>query len=196
MRPSLAKQREGEILEAIEECVREVGVAGLTTKQIAEKSGYSRSHIRHYLGNKDEQLKALIGLYTERYASSLKDLVRDAHPQDRREVVVRELFGDTWLVTRPDDDVVLDQLNAYSSANPDDVPSLAPMYLRIVAIVAESLDGVVDDDSAQQRGRLVVSFAYGVASMLRLGVIDHATALAEARALMLLEPQDTVSARP
>lgn len=187
MRPSLAKEREAEMLAAVEVCIREVGIAGLTTQLVAERSGYSRSHIRHYLGNKDELLQALVSHYTERYASSLDDLVRSAPEAEQREVVIRELFGDTWQDLGEEDDLVLDQLNAYASASPT-APSLAPMYARIGAVVAMTLEGAgLHAADAERRAQLVVAFAYGVSSMLRLGLIDKWSAMQHARSLMLLD---------
>lgn len=188
MRPSLAVQRESEILDAIEACIREVGIGGLTTGLIAEKSGYSRSHIRHYLGNKADQLQALVNLYTERYAGCLEELVLGAPTESQRDLVVRELFGDTWQISRPDDDIVLDHLNAYASTTNPDSPSLAPMYSRIVQLVAHTLEPhMAETTLAVQRAQLVVSLAYGVTSLLRLGIIDRENALQHARALMLLD---------
>lgn len=187
MRPSLATERESQILDALEACVREVGIGGLTTQLIAEKSGLSRSHIRHYLGNKADQLKALVMLYTERYASSLERLVDTAESEDRREVVIRELFGDTWQDLGQDDDLVLDALNAYAASSPD-APSLAPMYDRIGEVVARTLHEAGSSPAeARTQAQLMVAFAFGVSSMHRLGLIDQQAALRHARRLMLLE---------
>lgn len=186
MRPSLAKVREEEILLAVEACIREVGIAGLTTQLVAAKSGFSRSHIRHYLGNKDDLLIALVHHYTDRYANSLQSLVEEVAADEQREVVIRELFGDTWQDLGEEDDLVLDQLNAYASASPD-TPSLAPMYTRIAQVVAGTLEVAGEAPAeADRRARTVVAFAYGVSTMLRLGVIDRQMALSYARDLMLL----------
>lgn len=188
MRPSLAATREAEILEAIEACIIEVGIGGLTTQRIAEKSGYSRSHIRHYLGNKNDQLQALVKVYSDRYASSLEDLIACTPRAEQRELVLRELFGDTWFVSRPDDDIVLDHLNAYASSNPKSEVTLAPMYDRIVEVIANTLSDVLGHDAALERARIVVTFAYGASSMIGLGVMAPEAAHAYGRLLLELPP--------
>lgn len=188
MRPSLAATREAEILEAIEACIIEVGIGGLTTQRIAEKSGYSRSHIRHYLGNKDDQLQALVKVYSDRYARSLEELVANTPREGQRDVVLQELCGDTWLLSRPDDDIVLDHLNAYASSSPKSQVSLAPMYDRIVAVIAGTLSDVLSPVAAAERARILVTFAYGASSMIRLGIIDPAAAHAYGRLLLELPP--------
>lgn len=185
MRPSLAATREAEMLAAIEACIVEVGVGGLTTQLVAEKSGYSRSHIRHYLGNKADQLQALIKVYSDRYASSLEDSVRAAAPGEQRLIIFRELFGDTWLV--PDEDnVILEHLNAYTSANPGSGVSLAPMYRRVGAVIAEALEEALPAAIAAERAGVVVAFAYGAATMMDLGVLDLPSAREQGRRLLEL----------
>lgn len=188
MRPSLAAARRAEILRAIEACIREVGVTGLTTQRIADRSGYSRGHIRHYLGNKSDQLRALVDVYSDRYASTLEQLVAAEPREQRREVVIGELFGETWLSANSDDDVVLDHINAYALSNPEAGISLAPMYERVVAVVADSLGSVLEAEASVARARVVVAFAFGVASMMSLGLIRADDALEYARSLMELPP--------
>ncbi|MEI3865723.1 TetR/AcrR family transcriptional regulator [Microbacterium sp. CCNWLW134] len=171
-RPSLAHTRRAEILRAIEECIREVGVAGLTTQQVADRSGYSRGHVRHYLGNKNDQLRALVELYSERYASSLERLVGEVPQSRKREIVLRELFGETWLSADTQDDVVLDYISAYALSHPDAGISLAPLYERVVVVVADALASGTSDEDATTRARTVVALAFGVASMMSLGVMQ------------------------
>lgn len=184
MRPTLAPQREAEILRALEDCIREVGIAGLTVQKVAERSGYSRGHVRHYLGNKADQLRALIDVYSERYASTLEEQARSVSVERRRQLVLDELFGETWLESRPEDDVVLDHLNAYASSNPDSGFSLAPMYERILVVIQDALSPVLDRPTARQRARVVLALAYGVSSMVRLNLVSPDDVQSYARTLL------------
>ncbi len=184
MRPTLAPQREAEILRALEDCIREVGIAGLTVQKVAERSGYSRGHVRHYLGNKADQLRALIDVYSERYASTLERQAQSVDVVRRRELVLSELFGETWLESRPEDDVVLDHLNAYAGSNPDSGFSLAPMYERILAVIEDALSPVLDPPTARERARVVLALAYGVSSMIALGLVSSGDVQSYARSLL------------
>ena len=184
VRPTLAPQREAEILRALEDCIREVGIAGLTVQKVAERSGYSRGHVRHYLGNKADQLRALIDVYSERYASTLERQAQSVDVDRRRELVLNELFGETWLESRPEDDVVLDHLNAYAGSNPESGFSLAPMYERILAVIEDALSPVLDPPTARERARVVLALAYGVSSMIGLGLVSSGDVQSYARSLL------------
>ena len=186
MRPSLAAQREREILAALEACVADVGIVGLTVQKVADRSGYSRGHVRHYLGNKADQIRALIDVYNERYAGELERRVEAAPVSERRAVVLAELFGPTWLHMRPEDDVVLDHLAAYAAAHPEAGASLRPMYTRIAGVVARSLADVLSASEAESRAGVIVALAYGTSSMTRLGVVDADGARALAHGLLVL----------
>lgn len=188
MRPTLAPQREAEILRALEECIREVGIAGLTVQKVAERSGFSRGHVRHYLGNKADQLRALIDVYSDRYASTLEEQAREVPLLDRRALILSELFGETWLEARPEDDAVLDHLSAYASSNPDSGISLAPMYERILAVIVDALTPVLDLEEARSRARVILALAYGATTMRRLELMSADDVQKHARVLLELPP--------
>lgn len=172
MRPSLATERQAEMLEALAQCVEEVGLDRLTVQAVADKSGWSRGHVRHYLGNKADQVRALVDLYADRYASALEHAVAEAAEGARRRAVHDELFGVAWQNSNASDDAVLDALTAYGSANPDSGVSLAPMYRRILAAVRTALAEKFPEAEAASRAEVVLSLAYGQASLARLEAID------------------------
>ncbi|MEX0299119.1 MAG: TetR/AcrR family transcriptional regulator [Kordiimonas sp.] len=59
-RPSVKEKRTEEILLAFEKCVAKYGVEGSTLEKIAEAANLRRSLLRHYIGNKEELLDALV----------------------------------------------------------------------------------------------------------------------------------------
>ena len=65
-RPSVKEKRTEEILNAFEKCVARFGVEGSTLEKIAEEASLRRSLLRHYIGNRDELIDALIARYIER----------------------------------------------------------------------------------------------------------------------------------
>ncbi len=176
MRPSLATERQAEMLEALAECVAEVGIERLTVQAVADRSGWSRGHVRHYLGNKADQLNALVDLYAERYASTLERIVDEAPVGARRQAVHDELFGEAWQDAHPQDDVVLDALTAYAAANPDSGISLTPMYRRIVVAIGIALTERFDEDESTARAEVTLALAYGLSSMIRLGAFGRTAA--------------------
>ena len=58
-RPSLAAERTEQIVAAATRCVLRDGIASTSLERISEESGFSRSHIRHYVSSRDS-LMALV----------------------------------------------------------------------------------------------------------------------------------------
>lgn len=59
-RPSLAVQRREQILEAVDRCLLEHGLAGTTVARIAQAASVQPSLIAHYFGNKDAVVRAAV----------------------------------------------------------------------------------------------------------------------------------------
>jgi AcrR family transcriptional regulator len=68
-RPSVAAERTGQILDAVGRCVARFGLEGLTLEQVAAEAGLSRSHVRHYVGNKAELVARFRTRLVERYSA-------------------------------------------------------------------------------------------------------------------------------
>ena len=177
------------MLEALAQCVIEVGIDRLTVQAVADRGGWSRGHIRHYLGNKADQLTALVDLYAERYASALEHAVAVAPTGGARQAVYLELFGDAWQGSNPQDDAVLDALTAYAAANPDSGVTLSPMYTRILAAIRVALTENFSAIEAAERAEAILALAYGLASMIRLNTVGPTACARIAAELMELSPQ-------
>ncbi|WP_406498820.1 TetR/AcrR family transcriptional regulator [Streptomyces sp. NBC_00846] len=187
MRPSLASQRSAEMLDALADCVAEYGVQGVTVDKIAARAGWTRGLVRHYLGNKDEQLRALISVLSTRYATELIDAIAAAPVGQRRRVVIDVLFGARWQ-QRDRDDIVLDQLIAYEALKPANESSLLVMYRSVADTIASATLSErpdLDAQAAAELGFTVVSLAYGSATMLGIGWPEQTrTAAAVAQELL------------
>ncbi len=110
-RPSLAKQRSAEILDAFGRCVAQYGLGGSSLERIAEEAGMKRSILRHYVGNRDDLVVALgkrvVGRYREQMSvlselevsgdrmSKLLDYLLPAQPIETTEslLVMEALIG-------------------------------------------------------------------------------------------------------
>lgn len=58
-RSSLAAERKAQILSAFARCVARTGFARTSLEDVAAESGLARGHVRHYLGNRHDQVVAL-----------------------------------------------------------------------------------------------------------------------------------------
>lgn len=92
-RPSLAAERRGQILDAVTRCVGEYGIEGTTLERVAEVSGFSRGHIRHYVGNREEMLDQFRRRLTDGYVGRMREISDGAKPGQRGAALVRFLFG-------------------------------------------------------------------------------------------------------
>ncbi|MCD0449748.1 TetR family transcriptional regulator [Actinocorallia sp. API 0066] len=107
-RPSLAGQRRREILEAAARAVAKHGLAGATQERIALEAGMSRSHVRHYVGNRDELLHALWEHEMTPYLAGTRAATEGREPRAALGALVDFLFGPQ--MARNDDDLVIENL--------------------------------------------------------------------------------------
>ena len=92
-RPSLKSIRRDEILEAFSECVSRFGLDGATQERIAEAAGVKRSILRHYLGNRDEMIAALVDHMAAQFDAQTVALNRALPKVGRIDVLLDLLFG-------------------------------------------------------------------------------------------------------
>lgn len=92
-RPSVAGERREQIMKAAARSVARHGLAGSTQERIAATAGMSRSHIRHYVGNRDDLIDALWDHVITPYFDSMQDALSGHEPPVRPRVLVDFLFG-------------------------------------------------------------------------------------------------------
>ena len=175
-RPSLKGERTEEILAAFERCVVRDGVTGATLERVADEVGLQRSLVRHYVGNRDELVAALISRFLEQSKEQTQQLFEALPEEERAEALVARLFESLYS----DDQLTMvalalmsalpfdSQLNepvgqwfqdffqafsvelqkAYPSANPDDILDVAVGIIGVY-VNADTM-AMIDDD-----GRLV-----------------------------------------
>ena len=95
-RPSMAAVRREQILDAVTRCVGEYGLEGTTLERVAEASGFSRGHIRHYLGNREQLLDQFQQRLTSHYVERMRQIASETEPGKRGEALVQFLFGEEW----------------------------------------------------------------------------------------------------
>jgi len=91
-RPSLKDVRRVEILDAFAACVARFGLEGATLDKVAAEAGLARPLIRHYLGNRQEMVGALIDHVMQRFDGNAQALVADLPDAGRLEALMDRLF--------------------------------------------------------------------------------------------------------
>jgi AcrR family transcriptional regulator len=92
----MAAERHEQIFDAVTRCVGLYGLNGTTLERVAEASGFSRGHVRHYVGNRDEMLRAFRERLTLKYVQSAQRMCAAAEPGQRGSTIVQFLFGQEW----------------------------------------------------------------------------------------------------
>lgn len=135
-RPSLAAERREQILDAVTRCVGYFGMEGTTLERVAEASGFSRGHIRHYLGNREQMLAEFQNRLTSRYIEGMQEIVKTGEP-GRTDALVAYLFGRQWAPGP--DSAAINALMWAAGRNEPVRAHLRTSYLTMEGILAKAL---------------------------------------------------------
>lgn len=85
-----------QIVAAAARCIALNGVKGATLEQIASATGFSRGHIRHYVGNKGALVDRVVDAAAEPYRSRLREISAIEDEKKRIESLIDHLYGNDW----------------------------------------------------------------------------------------------------
>ena len=74
-RRDLTEERTAQILDAFARCVVKYGLDGTSLEQVAEEAGVKRSILRHYVGNRDALINAMVERVVNKYSQQLGMMV-------------------------------------------------------------------------------------------------------------------------
>lgn len=175
--------------------MRKHGLDGATLERVAEESGYSRGHIRHYLGNRDEMRSALITRTMSNYTAQTQAIADGLAAGRRAYALVDLLFGPAFEPSS--DDPVIDAL--WGAASYDELvkeqlrDAYGELEKAIYGALRVDFPGVtaaVCRDAAYQ----LLSLAYGHWSMSELAFTAKRNRAAKRLAVMVIEQVESVSA--
>ena len=156
-RKSLKEVRSEQILVAYATCIARYGFEGATQERIAEQADVKRSILRHYLGNREEMIGALIDHVGKDWKTQTEELV-NALPHNRRVSVLLEFLFDKNYVVDRNSILILHALITAAEQHPDINSMLIDWTNQFVQIVEIELrleyPEVADD--------LIFSVAFGV----------------------------------
>lgn len=136
-RPSLASQRSEEILAAYTRCVGRYGLDGATLERVAQESGFSRGHIRHYLGNREELREKFLSRLIGRYTEQTRVVYDAAEPGTRSVALVHYFFGPDFEPN--DDNAAIDATMGAATYDETLRTNLRTAYLGIESTVHQAL---------------------------------------------------------
>ncbi|MFB6672104.1 TetR/AcrR family transcriptional regulator [Streptomyces sp. NPDC056390] len=156
-RRSLAGERKQQIIEATTRCLRRHGLAGATLERIAEESGMSRSHIRHYIGNREDLLLAVVRHLHERYDQAFAASVDEAAQEAKLAAVMDYLYGPEFTAPGDDNAVIRELLSAGLDSDAVREAMLAGYQYTLEAVEAGIAAEHPDASAARRRAA-----AYGL----------------------------------
>lgn len=168
-RPSMAAVRREQILDAVTRCVGEYGLEGTTLERVAEASGFSRGHIRHYLGNREQLLEQFQQRLTSHYVKRMQQIASDTDPGKRGLALVQFLFGEEW---EPGEDNAAINALTWAAARDETVRGyLRESYLAMEGTLAQALRADYPHAPAVECGTVaytVLCLAFAHSTLLEL----------------------------
>jgi AcrR family transcriptional regulator len=93
-RKSLAKERRGQIVKALNRCISKYGLQNTTIKKIAEEAGVQPGILHHYFKDRDEIVEEMVRTIVDEVAGKyLEEVRRKRSPETRFEKGIRFLFS-------------------------------------------------------------------------------------------------------
>jgi AcrR family transcriptional regulator len=156
-RPSMAAERTEQIMQATARCLQKHGLAGTTLERVAEESGLSRSHVRHYVGNRDDLLRAFANWLYTGYEAEFTGKIAAAPDREKLPIAMDYLFSSGFLPIG-DDDTVIRELITAGITDESIRATLQERYLQAVQAVEQALTAEYPGASSGARR----SVAYGL----------------------------------
>ena len=188
-RKNLAKERREELLDAFERCILNYGLEGASLDQVAEEAGMKRSIIRHYIGNRDELIDALIERITTQIMQQHDSTGLYIEPLALIQAVLDEMFAEEReFNTR--DKIIFDILMAAKTRYPRAKQMLVEMFENLVMGFASDLQRAypsASPEACNQVAYAILCMSEMHDSLMWLGVAPRYNARARAAAETLLQ---------
>ncbi|MFE7723387.1 TetR/AcrR family transcriptional regulator [Nocardia rhizosphaerihabitans] len=99
----MATERKAQILSAFVRCIARAGFAGTSLEDVAAEAKLARGHVRHYLGNRHDQVVALCEWVSSAGREAFAEVRKIDDPVARADAITDHLFGAPFF--EPDDEL-------------------------------------------------------------------------------------------
>ena len=160
-RPDLTAERTTQILKAFERCVVKYGLEGSSSEKIGEEAGMKRTILRHYIGNREDLIRALCDRVIGRWQEHLDYLQVAPAGKDPRKTLLGLLF-DGLANDSADAILVAESLIAAADRYPFIRERMGSYMDDLTQVICERLALVHPGSKANDRWQI----AYGLTSIL------------------------------
>jgi AcrR family transcriptional regulator len=148
-RPSLAPVRREQILDAVEACMLEHGIEGVTFARVAQRAGMGTSIVPHYFGTKNALMVAMVDRVLGRVQALIDTTVDETEGAELIERLLDVLFG--GQLADPGVILILDQLCASAYFNEVTRARLVDMYAHFERSAFDALTATYPSAPEHQR---------------------------------------------
>ena len=149
-RKSMALERREEILAAFERCIINYGLDGATLERIANEAGVQRSIIRHYIGNRDAVVTALVERVMLGYEAQLTLIWQWVRQDQWVTQLLDGLFADPTAQGAARDRVIREIFVSGEAQYTEAKMRFVAIYEQMIAKVAWALGQVYGGSSAEK----------------------------------------------
>jgi AcrR family transcriptional regulator len=89
-------ERRAQVISAFRRCVARAGFAGTSLENVAEEAGLARGHVRHYLGNRHDQMVALAESVSTEDRAEFARAAQAPDDRSRVDAVMHYLFDPSF----------------------------------------------------------------------------------------------------
>jgi AcrR family transcriptional regulator len=151
----MANVRREQILDAVERCILDQGIEGVTFARVSRIAGVRPSIVPHYFGSKGALMAAMVDRVLGRVEGLIDDAVAGSEGRALIDRLLDALFGGRFAV--PSVILVLDQLRATAYFNEATRERLVNMYRHLERLAHDALADAYPEASSSQRQ--VVAYA-------------------------------------
>ncbi len=147
------------------------GFQGTTLQQIADEAGVKRTILRHFIGNRDEIVSALIDRLDEKYDQKRFAFLKEQDAINLAEALV-EYFIDVWFEFGRDDDTLFQELITASERDENLRAKLFASYQSLETSISVELVRSyphVRVEKCRTIAHSIMSLAFGHTTMAWLG---------------------------
>ena len=188
-RSSLKEIRSKEILAAYADCIVRFGFNGATQRRIAEAAGVKRTILRHYLGNREHMIQALLDHVCRQFQMETNELIA-ALPESNRVSELLNLLFDSQYAKENNSALVVQALMNASEQHPEINDRLMAVITQFIDAVAHEIQLAHPKSSEIDTFEValgIVGIYFTIDSMESLGVSDDWWFAAERSAYRLID---------
>lgn len=186
-RKSLATERIEQILDAFEACIVQHGLEKATLQRTATQAKLNIGMIHHYIGNRDDLLRAMVDRFAKREKEEMALFVKSTPVTERLPYLLNAFLGDNGA-TRSDR--IISELVAASPHNPliqGLLVKINQVYEEMLASEIAQLYPQATPDDCHRVAFSILALTYGSDLLIDLGFEQQRKALALQSAEVLLQ---------